>query len=142
MGSDLPHSAAAIMHELLITEGKATGYDVTVNKRASDKQSLSIAIRDTGAIGTVQFMEGPTSEYPTIQIRVRGKSDDQKGPRTKIVALTEFLEGVKNHLMTIDGTNYRICTITRLSPILPLQEDEKRRWEWTWNGSVSVTLEP
>lgn len=71
---------------------------------------------------------------PSLQVRVRGASEDYTTPRARIIAIQTLLSGVTGN--TLSGVTF--LRIRPLGSIIALGQDDRLRWEFTANFEVTI----
>jgi hypothetical protein len=71
---------------------------------------------------------------PSLQVRVRGATEDYTTPRARIVAVQTLLSGVTGN--TLSGVTF--LRIKPLGSIISLGQDDRLRWEFTANFEVTI----
>jgi len=143
---DLLHSPADIVRQLLVDIGTASLPTSNTYWPASTDQELdspddTITLYDTvGRIDGVTQPDGEIDEHYGFQIRLRS-SQHTTGYR-KLLGIRKYLAAnVQNVTVNVDGTSYRVWSVTNLSSVNRLGKDlaNSRRRLFTLNGTVVVT---
>jgi hypothetical protein len=71
---------------------------------------------------------------PSLQVRVRGASEDYESPRARIVAIQTLLSAISNQ--TVNSVGF--LRVRPTSSILSLGQDERLRWSFSVNFEVLV----
>lgn len=71
---------------------------------------------------------------PSLQVRVKGQSEDYESPRARIAAIQTLLSAISNQ--TINSVDF--LRVRPTSSILSLGQDERLRWSFSINFEVLV----
>jgi len=99
-----------------------------------DTTSLTTVLTeyDGGVIET--NASGIALYQPSLQVRVRGATEDYTTPRARIVAVQTLLSGVTGN--TLSGVTF--LRIRPLGSIISLGQDDRLRWEFTASFEVTI----
>jgi len=99
-----------------------------------DTTSLTTVLTeyDGGVIET--NASGIALYQPSLQVRVRGATEDYTTPRARIVAIQTLLSGVTGN--TLSGVTF--LRIRPLGSIISLGQDDRLRWEFTASFEVTI----
>ena len=99
-----------------------------------DTTSLTTVLTeyDGGVIET--NASGIALYQPSLQVRVRGATEDYTTPRARIVAVQTLLSGVTGN--TLSGVTF--LRIRPLGSIIALGQDDRLRWEFTASFEVTI----
>ncbi len=99
-----------------------------------DTTSLTTVLTeyDGGVIET--NASGIALYQPSLQVRVRGATEDYTTPRARIVAIQTLLSGVTGN--SLSGVTF--LRIRPLGSIIALGQDDRLRWEFTANFEVTI----
>lgn len=140
MSASLPHSPATILAEFLRQKNKVpSGHKLSVNGMQLNASDLALNVHDTESHALAKDMTGNINEATGVQVRIRGLPNEQLAPRLLLIEIGLYLDIVAREPLTFDTSQYLIHSIHRTSNILPLNADERRRWEWSWNGVIRIT---
>jgi hypothetical protein len=87
---------------------------------------------DGGVVET--HASGIALYQPSLQVRVRGATEDYTTPRARIVAIQTLLSAVTGN--TLSGVTF--LRIRPLGSINALGQDDRLRWEFTANFEVTI----
>jgi len=131
------YTAARDVATLLSSLGYGTiGTDLFVWKEPDDSASVKdeiVTIYDTGQ--SQPFELEYSYEYPTIQVRVRGKPGKYQAGKTKVMELMNALHGYTG---LIGSVSYHLIRVT--FGITDLGEDDRGRPRWTFNCEIQRSL--
>jgi hypothetical protein len=127
------YTAARDVAALLSSLGYgAIGTDLFVWKEPDDPASVKdevVTVYDTG-----QFQPSELNysyEYPTIQVRVRGKPGKYQAGKTKVMELMNALHG---YVGVVGSTYYHLIKVAH--GITDLGEDDRGRPRWSFNCEI------
>lgn len=127
------YTAAQDVASLLSSLGYGTiGTDLFVWKEPDDSTNVKDDVATVYDTGQFQSPELNYSyEYPTVQVRVRGKAGKYQDGKAKVMRLMNALHG---YVGTVGSIYYHLIRVS--SGVMDLGEDDRGRPRWTFNCEV------
>jgi hypothetical protein len=140
----LVHTHANIIRQLLTDAGlgilpSVSGDWPVTHSNEADRPDNFLTVRGTtGQSDGRSMIDGELFEHRGWQIRVRSTNEDVG--HTKANAIRQYLSGVLNQLVNIDGTQYVVQCFSRIGTILYIGKDTPngKRTIHTLNGLITV----
>jgi hypothetical protein len=141
------NSAAEIIRSAIVAEGLGVLISVSPSgewpvfaAHLPDSLDNAICVYDTPGVREGRIQEtGKSVGKPGWQVRVR--SVDYADGIAKIGAIADYFDTVLRLPVEVGAFDYVIQAITQTGTILPLGQnnDEKRRYHFTLNGTITYT---
>lgn len=145
----MTHLPSFVLAQLLVDQGFGVWWD-TKPKPApavfrvsygamADADDRAVSALDTGAKqqDARSHRTGMKTEFPEVQVRVRGLSDREVN--AKLSPIAAFLDGLHCRQVTLETVNYRIQNFSRqYAPTFLMQEERNNRRVWAISGYLTI----
>ena len=142
------HSPEQIVQQMLIdngfgdTPGAAADWPVYYAHLPDAKGKQVIGVISTDGIKDGRIMRDNIQDHEGIQVICRGKRLQQSPPQTKAREIAQYFDTLSRVTVSIDGTDYLVQAISRISPVLGLGLDGTgktlQRYSFAINATITV----
>lgn len=105
-----------------------------------DQPNTCAAVYDSINVKDGRYMSGHTVEHKGIQFILRFSASEYVLGYSKGEALKTAMDAIKNELVVVDGSPYRVIAVSRSSGLIPisLEDGTKRRREYSINFMATI----